>query len=142
MRLIRRFAPRATRPVPIPFRADFDLASVLGSGGLEVLRTVEEQIEFLFTDEQTWWTWAWSHGMRAVFEALPPSDLEELREEAFSQMAVLRTPEGPPMSQTAVFVVAQKPSSSVLGQPKEGRLLESSSSPSYSIPDASPLPPM
>ncbi len=110
MRLFRRFGPRASRAVPIPFRGDFDLASLLGSAGFDVLSSAEEQIEFLFADEQAWWDWAWSHGMRAVLEALAPSDLEELRQEAFSEMAGLRTPRGLPLHQTAMFVVAQRPS--------------------------------
>jgi ubiquinone/menaquinone biosynthesis C-methylase UbiE len=38
MRLFRRFAPRATRSVPLPIRANFDLASILSSAGFEVLR--------------------------------------------------------------------------------------------------------
>jgi O-methyltransferase/aklanonic acid methyltransferase len=108
-RLFRRFAPRATRPVPVPFRPDFDLGSVLASAGLDVVRTVEEELEFHFADEEAWWAWAWSHGMRAVLEALPPSDLAELREEVFAELAALRTSEGIPLHQTARFVVARRP---------------------------------
>ena len=82
--LFRRFGPRTTRPMPIPVRPDFDLMSTLASAGFEVLRTVEEQMEFSFPDEEAWWEWVWSHGMRALFEALPPSDLEQLRRDAFT----------------------------------------------------------
>ncbi|MDP9420207.1 MAG: methyltransferase domain-containing protein [Actinomycetota bacterium] len=110
MRLFRRFAPRATRSVPLPIRANFDLASILSSAGFEVLRSIEEQMEFRFADEQAWWEWAWSHGMRALFEALAPSDLDQLRDEAFSELVAFRTPQGVPMNQTVTFVVAQKPS--------------------------------
>lgn len=107
-RLFRRFRARAPRCVPMPFRPAFDLDSVLGSASLTVLFTREEQIEFVFADEQEWWEWAWSHGMRALFEALPDSDLEELRQEAFTELAALRTADGVPLVQAARFVVAQK----------------------------------
>ena len=110
MRLFRHFAPRAVRPIPIPFRSDFDLASVLQAVGLSIVRSVEDEISFLFPDERAWWDWAWSAGLRALFESLSPSDLEELRAAAFSEVAALRTPGGVPLHQRARFVVARKPS--------------------------------
>lgn len=110
MQLFRRFGPRTTRPLPIPVRPDFDLVSTLASAGFEVLRTVEEQMEFSFPDEEAWWEWAWSHGMRALFEALRPSDLEQLRRDAFTEMAELRQLHRLPMQQAALFVLALRAS--------------------------------
>jgi O-methyltransferase/aklanonic acid methyltransferase len=109
-RLFQTFGARAVRPIPMPFRPNFDLTCLLASTGLEVLNTVEEELEFVFPDEQAWWDWAWSAGMRALFESLPPSDLEELSKEAFREVAALRTPLGVTLHQTARFVVAQKTS--------------------------------
>ena len=109
MRLFRQFGPRAVRPIPMPFRSDFDLASVLENAGFSLLQTVDEEIEFSFAEEQEWWDWAWSAGLRALFEALSPSDLEQLRDEAFSEVRALRTPDGVPLQQRARFVVARKP---------------------------------
>ncbi len=100
--------PRATRSVPIPFRPDFDLTSTLVAGGFHPLSSVEEQIEFVFPDERAWWDWAWSNGIRSIFEALSPPDLEELRQEAFRELADLRTSDGVRLPQTARFVVANK----------------------------------
>ncbi len=108
MPMLQRFAARAVRPVPIPFRSDFDLQAALRSAGLVVQRTVEEELSFRFADEQAWWDWAWSAGLRALFECLSPSDLEELRRECFSEVAALRTPDGVPLHQRATFVLARK----------------------------------
>ena len=108
MRLFREFMPRAVHPIPMPVRTDFDLAALLVSSGLDVVHSVEEELAFVFADEQAWWEWAWSAGMRAFFEALSPSDLEELREEAFTNVARLRTPDGIELHQRARFVVARK----------------------------------
>ncbi len=110
MSLFRRFGPLATRSVSIPFRGDFDLAAVLASAGFQVVQRIQEQIEFVLADEQAWWEWAWSHGMRGLFETLSSGHLDELRQEVFKQFAALRTPEGVPLRQTATFVVAQLPS--------------------------------
>jgi O-methyltransferase/aklanonic acid methyltransferase len=116
MPLLRRFGLRVVRPIPIPFRSDFDLEDVLQSAGFTIRHSVEEEVAFVFADEQAWWDWVWSAGVRALLECLPPSDLEELRREAFSEVAALRTPEGIPLRQRARFVVGQK----LLGGPRGG----------------------
>ncbi len=108
MPLLRRFGPRAVRPIPIPFRSDFDLEGVLRSSGFSIQRSVEEEVAFVFAKEWEWWDWVWSAGVRALLECLRPSDLEELRREAFSEVAALRTGEGVPLQQRARFVIGQK----------------------------------
>ncbi len=110
--LLGSFLPRVTRPVAVPFRLDFDLPGVLASAGFDVARVGEEEIEFSFADERAWWTWAWSGGLRALFEVLEPDDLEALRQQAFAEMAALRTADGLAMRQRATFVVARKPQGS------------------------------
>ena len=107
--LIASFAPRALRPPAVPFRADFDLPALLARAGFEVTTTDHEEAEFFFADEQAWWAWGWSNGLRAVFETLAPSDLDELRRKAFTEMTAHRTAEGLAMHQRARFVVAHKP---------------------------------
>ena len=107
-RLFQTYAPRAVRTIPMPFRADFDLVALLESAGFDVARTVDEEHEFVFTDEQAWWEWSWSAGMRALFESLSPCDLAALRHEAFTEVAALRTSNGVTLHQTARYVVARK----------------------------------
>jgi ubiquinone/menaquinone biosynthesis C-methylase UbiE len=109
MRLYQAFAPRAVRPIPMPFRSDFDIAALLARAGLELVQSMEEQLEFAFVDEHEWWDWSWSAGLRAFFESLAPPDLAELREQALREVAALRTPDGVRLQQTARFVVARKP---------------------------------
>jgi len=107
--LLKSFATRATRPMDVPFRLDFDLPAVLASAGFDLTRVTEEELVFHFADEQAWWTWAWSGGLRAAFEVLTPADLEDLRHQVFVELALLRTPDGIPMVQRATFVAARKP---------------------------------
>jgi O-methyltransferase/aklanonic acid methyltransferase len=110
MPLLRRFAPRAVRAIPIPFRPDFDLALVLQSAGFRIQRSIDAEVAFVFADEWAWWDWVWSAGMRALLECLPAEDLEELRREAFSELAALRTPEGLLLHERARLLIADKPS--------------------------------
>ena len=108
-RVMMAYVPRAVRRPTMPFRPDFDLPGTLTEAGFETVRTVEVQIEFVFPDEDRWWQWGWSHGMRSFFEVLPPADLDELRETLFSELARRRTAAGIAMPQRAQFVVAGRP---------------------------------
>ncbi|HEX2046146.1 MAG TPA: methyltransferase domain-containing protein [Acidimicrobiales bacterium] len=107
-RIFVAYAARAGLPPRMPFRPDFDLPATLTGAGLRVTRSTREVITFHFADEQAWWDWGWTHGVRGVFEMLTPGDLESMRRELFAELAALRTPAGIPMAQTAVFVVAER----------------------------------
>lgn len=109
--VLARFAPRATRPPPMPFRPDFDLVATLASAGFVETRSVSEEIEFLFPDERSWWRWAWSHGMRAFFELLSPPDLAEIQQVFFAELARVRRDDGIPMLQEVELVIARRPES-------------------------------
>ena len=107
-RIFGDYAGRVGHPVRVPFRPDFDLPATLTAAGLDVTRTTTERVDFVFADEQAWWDWGWTHGVRGMFEALAPADLAGLRTEMFAELAALRTPAGIPMAQTALFVVAER----------------------------------
>jgi O-methyltransferase / aklanonic acid methyltransferase len=104
-----KFAPRAVRPMSVPYRPDFDLPSILAGAGFEIVGDEMVELEFLFPDEQGWWDWGWGNGIRALYEVLSPDDLEELRDEAFSALAAIRTPDGIPFAQRARVVTGTKP---------------------------------
>lgn len=108
-RLMGAYVPRTVRPLALPFRREFDLPAVLRGAGLEVVGEVDEEVPFLFRDEQAWWEWSWTHGMRALLEALSEEDLAALKEDAMAELGALRTPEGIPMLQRVKFVVAERP---------------------------------
>lgn len=101
-------ARRAGVAMVMPFRPQFDVAALLAGAGLEVTTALTERVEFHFADEQAWWDWAWSHGMRALLEALTPSDLAALKRDLYAELDRIRTAAGIPMAQTAAFVVAEK----------------------------------
>ena len=106
--LFAKYGPRALRPMDLPFRPDFVLAPILAGAGFEIVGDEQVEIEFRFADEQAWWDWGWSNGIRALYEVLAPDDLEELRLEAFAAVATLRTEEGIPLTQRVNLVRAVK----------------------------------
>ena len=105
-----KFGSRATRKMDVPYRPDFDLPSVLSGSGFEMVGDEQVEITFHFADEQEWWDWGWSNGIRALYEVLTPDDLEALRQEAFAALSSVRTPDGIPFAQWAHLVVATRPS--------------------------------
>ena len=106
--LFTSFSSRAVRPMAVPFRPDFDLAAVLTGAGFDVVHAADEEQEFSFADEQSWWAWAWSTGYRAALETFRPEDLEDLRRAMFTELAARRGPDGLLMRQRARFVVATR----------------------------------
>ena len=108
-RLIRSFAPRGTRPMAVAVHPHFDLVALLTTAGFHVGDVADEDVAFVLADEEAWWWWAWSQGMRALLEILPPEALAELREQAFDELRRWETSEGLALRQRARFVVAEKP---------------------------------
>jgi ubiquinone/menaquinone biosynthesis C-methylase UbiE len=108
-RLFRTYGPRATSPVLMPFRPDFDLAATLAAAGFRVMDTVDETGEFRFAGGDQWWEWAWTHGMRGLFEALPAGALAELRESIVAELDQRTTADGLVLAQPAQFVIAERP---------------------------------
>jgi len=104
-----KFGARAVRPMAVPHREGFDLPAILRGAGFEIVGEEQVEIEFTFADEQAWWDWGWSNGIRALYEILSPEDLEEMRAEAFAAVAGLRTPDGIPLAQRVHLVVASRP---------------------------------
>lgn len=103
--VFQAYAPRLTAPVPLPVRPDFDVVAPLRSGGFIDLEVHDDEAVFTFPDEEAWWAWAWSHGMRGFLELLGPDDLEACRVEMFDRLATLRSGEGIQLGQRVGFVV-------------------------------------
>lgn len=108
-RLIATYVPRARRRPVLPFRREFDLVPVLRGAGLEVVAEVDEEMGFFFPDEEAWWDWSWTHGMRALLETLPDEALAALKDDAMAELRALKTAEGIAMPQKMKFVVARRP---------------------------------
>lgn len=107
-----RYLPRAVRPMGVPHRPDFDLRATMAGGGFEIVGDEQVELTFHFPDEQGWWDWGWSNGIRALYEILDPADLEDLRRDAFEKLATIRTPAGIPLAQRVRVLTGVKPGDS------------------------------
>lgn len=62
-----------------PFASDEGVEQLLRDGGLTDVRTAHRTVEAVFRDAQHLLDFSWSHGQRAMWEAVPEQDHGELR---------------------------------------------------------------
>ena len=62
-----------------PFSSDEGVEQLLAAAGYEQVRTVGRDIAVTFVDVDEWYAFSWSHGQRAMWEAVPEADRPALR---------------------------------------------------------------
>ncbi len=62
-----------------PFATDGAMAQLLSSAGLVDVRTAHREVTATFADPQQWLDFSWSHGQRAMWEAVPEPEHPEVR---------------------------------------------------------------
>ena len=70
------------------------LEAALKKGGFDALAMRERSCQLLFSDEQEFWRWLWSHGTRGLLEAVPLDRLKELGQALRSGLAAHREADG------------------------------------------------
>jgi SAM-dependent methyltransferase len=101
------------RPIPqVDTPTLFDVAQLegsLSSTGLEKVKVVNEEKEFLYRDEEVWWAAEWSCGNRSLFERMDHSTLGRFRVEALETVRGLKGEKGIPILLQALLARANKP---------------------------------
>jgi ubiquinone/menaquinone biosynthesis C-methylase UbiE len=90
------YDPQSTsKPI---FNTPEGLAAILASAGLVNIRVVSESREFIYADEEEWWSTLWSHGMRADLEAIEEKTgkdgLKRFQKDAFEKVQMIKQPDG------------------------------------------------
>ena len=67
-----------------PFGSDEGVAQLLRDAGLQEVRSAHRTVRAQFADPQQWLDFSWSHGQRAMWEAVPEQRHDEVREQAFA----------------------------------------------------------
>ena len=62
-----------------PFASDAGVAELLTGAGLVDVETTSTDVTAVFDDPEHWFTWSWSHGQRAMWEAVPEADRAAVR---------------------------------------------------------------
>ena len=66
------------------------LHEAIQMAGFTAVEMSEDSFELRFRDEEEFWQWAWSHGSRKLFEAVPPTRLNEFKSRLFQGLARCR----------------------------------------------------
>jgi ubiquinone/menaquinone biosynthesis C-methylase UbiE len=70
------------------------LEEAIDAAGFEAVVACEDSCPLLFRDEEEWWSWMWSHGTRALLEAVPADRLGELKRTLFQGMGARKEADG------------------------------------------------
>lgn len=70
-----------------PFASDEGMQTLLQAAGYVEVRTAHLTVEARFVDAEQWHAFSWSHGQRAMWEAVPPGQREDLRRRAVALLA-------------------------------------------------------
>lgn len=62
-----------------PFASDEGMEALLAGAGFAEVRTVSTVVPIRFTDVDHWHRWTWSTGQRAMWEAIPEENRDEVR---------------------------------------------------------------
>ena len=121
-KLIETYLPSEPEPEPIIdpqstskpiFNTPEGLEAILASAGFVDIKVVSESTEFIYTDEEEWWSTLWSHGMRADLEAIEEKagqdGLKRFQEDAFERVQIIKQPDGIHQLFSVLFGLAFKP---------------------------------
>ncbi len=75
-----------------PFASDEGVEQLLRDAGLVDVRTVSREVVTQFDDAEHWIRFTWSHGQRAMWEAVPTAEHEAVRAEIVARLAGLDRP--------------------------------------------------
>lgn len=106
------YAPTA-KDFPAKFDARFDtplqLETALREAGFVDTQISVEEKDFVYGDEEQYWSSLWSVGFRRQLERMTPDLLEQARSEVFQRFQKFKKPDGFHKLNRALFAFATKP---------------------------------
>jgi SAM-dependent methyltransferase len=70
------------------------LEETLSRAGFEAIQVKAEEADFVYADEEEWWSSLWSHGLRDAMESIEPATRARLKADAFQEIQVFKQPDG------------------------------------------------
>ncbi len=91
-------------PPPAPIA---DLGAELEAAGFTDVEHRDDEVEFVFPDEEAWWRWVNSQGQRYVIDQVAPDRVGELKERCFERLRPSGQPDGYHLLQRARYTRCQ-----------------------------------
>ena len=83
------------------------------SAGFSDVKVTPEVMDFVYANEEEWWSTLWSHGARASLESIESklgiNGLEKFKAEAFHGLQTLIKPDGIHQAFSVFYTIASKP---------------------------------
>jgi hypothetical protein len=106
------YAPSA-KDLPAKFDTRFDtplqLETALRQAGFADTKISVEEKDFVYADEEQYWSSLWSAGFRRQLEKMTPDVLEQARTEVFHRFQRFKKPDGFHKLNRALFAFGTKP---------------------------------
>ncbi|MFQ6027376.1 MAG: class I SAM-dependent methyltransferase [Dehalococcoidia bacterium] len=100
---------RGNRPGGVRFDTPEKLETALRQAGFEGVQVSIEEGDFVYADEEEWWSSVWSHGIRQRLEGLEDSVLAEVKVNMLQRVQSLKQSDGIHNVYRALFALGQKP---------------------------------
>lgn len=92
-----------------PFDKPDDLAAALRQAGFVAVRVAREAAEFVYADEEEWWSSNWAFLQREALDRLAPAVLQQVKAAAFEQVQGVKQPDGVHQRWGALLAAGTKP---------------------------------
>ncbi len=94
---------------PVNVNDPAGLEEALRQAGFVDIQIVPEEHEFVFADEEEWWTWQWSHWRRDMLESMEKEIVERFKADIFEKLRSLKEPDGIHALERTVLAQATRP---------------------------------
>ncbi len=102
------FVPPAAWIAPRRLSSPELAAAALTEAGFTSIQIEQHSAILYFRDEQDWWDWEWSQGSRFWLEGMSAEGLARFQREAFEHLRAMKTPQGIPMRDGALFALGYR----------------------------------
>ncbi len=94
-----------------PFADDAGVENLLSEAGFVDIRTDHLEVSAVFRDAEHWVEWSWSHGQRAMWEAVPQEQHQQVRAEIARILSAAQDPSGTiTLRQQVRYTLGRRPS--------------------------------
>ncbi|NIM05684.1 MAG: methyltransferase domain-containing protein, partial [Armatimonadetes bacterium] len=70
------------------------LKETLSKASFGTIVVTAEEADFVYANEDEWWSSLWSHGLRRALESMDPATRERLKADAFQEIQTFKGPDG------------------------------------------------
>ena len=95
-------------PMDSDVRKPESITALLLKAGFAETKAVNEEYEFVYSNEEEWWEAKWTHGARFPLEQMPGDILSRFKTEVFERLRSFQRPDGVREQWHAIYILGKK----------------------------------